>query len=247
MIDRLSFLGVLIAFLAIFGGNQLEGGRLETLLNGAAALIVFGGTIGAGLLQTAAEDMRRALHMARWVLRPPVVDFSGGIDKVVAWSLHARRQGLLGLEKQAEAENDEFLKKGLQLIADGSELDVVRNVMEVELNIREQRDLQAARFYEAMGGYAPTIGIIGAVLGLIQVMVNLSDPESLGQGIATAFVATIYGVGFANLILLPIASKLRTLVLKEYQYREMMLDGMLCIVQGQNPVAIRVKLDGYLH
>lgn len=246
MTDRLSILGVLVAIVAIFGGNYLEGGHLDTLLNGAAALIVFGGTIGAGLLQTAREDMVRAFHMVSWVFQPPEVDFRAGINKVVSWSLQARRQGLLGLEKQAEAEDDPFLRKGLQLIADGNELDVVRNVMEIELNIREQRDLQASKFYEAMGGYAPTIGIIGAVLGLIHVMTNLSQPDALGSGIATAFVATIYGVGFANLILLPIASKLRAIVFREYQYREMMLDGMLSIVQGQNPIAIRVKLDGYL-
>lgn len=246
MIDRLSLIGILVALLAIFGGNYLEGGRLDTLLNSAAALIVFGGTIGAGLLQTSSEDMRRALAMVKWIFHPPVIDFHAGIDKVVGWTLHARRLGLLGLEKQAEIENDEFLRKGLQMIADGNELEVVRNVMEIELNIREQRDLQATRFFESMGGYAPTIGIIGAVLGLIQVMVNLSEPDTLGNGIATAFVATIYGVGFANLILLPIASKLRTIILKEYQYREMMLDGMLSIAQGQNPIAIRVKLDGYL-
>lgn len=114
------------------------------------------------------------------------------------------------------------------------------------MHVREQRDLQAAKFYEAMGGYAPTIGIIGAVLGLIQVMSNLSEPDALGHGIATAFVATVYGVGFANLVLLPIASKLRAIIFREYQYREMMLDGMISIIQGQNPIAIRVKLDGYL-
>lgn len=246
MIDRLSLIGALIALLAIFGGNYLEGGQLDTLLNGAAAVIVFGGTLGAGFLQTAPADMYRALGMVSWVVQPPDINFRTGIEKVVGWSLHARRHGLLGLEKQAELEDDEFLSKGLQLIADGNELDTVRNVMEIEMNIREQRDLQATRFFESMGGYAPTIGIIGAVLGLIHVMTNLADPDSLGQGIATAFVATIYGVGFANLVLLPVASKLRTQVLNEYQYREMMLDGLLSIVQGHNPIAIRVKLDGYL-
>lgn len=127
MTDRLSFLGILIAIVAIFGGNYLEGGHLDTLLNAAAAIIVFGGTIGAGLLQTAREDMSRAFSMVKWVFYPPEVDFKQGIDQVVSWSLQARRLGLLGLEKQAETETDEFLKKGLQLIADGNELDVVRS------------------------------------------------------------------------------------------------------------------------
>ena len=118
--------------------------------------------------------------------------------------------------------------------------------MEVELNIREQRDLQAAKFYESMGGYAPTLGIIGAVMGLVHVMSNLSDPTALGSGIATAFVSTIYGVAVANLILLPVSSKLRAIVFSDYQYREMMLEGLLSISQGQNPVTLRVKLEGYL-
>lgn len=244
--DRLSLFGAAFALVAIFGGNLAEGGHMDTLLNGAAAVIVFGGTLGAGLLQTSSQDMQRALKMVGWVLDPPVVDFNQGIEKVVGWSMHSRRYGLLGLEKQADLENDAFLRKGLQLIADGGEPEVVREILEVELNVREQRDLQAAAFYESMGGYAPTIGIIGAVMGLIHVMTNLADPETLGAGIATAFVATIYGVGLANLFLLPLASKLKTIVASEYQYREMMLEGMLAIVQGHNPVAIRVKLEGYL-
>ncbi len=244
--DRLSLLGALFALIAIFGGNYIEGGHIDTLINGAAAVIVFGGTLGAGLLQTPVADMRRALSLSRWVFLPPELDFNQGIEKVVGWSMHARRYGLLGLEKQAESEEDEFLKKGLQLIADGGELDAIRDILEVELNIREQRDLQAARFFESMGGYAPTIGIIGAVMGLIHVMTNLAEPSALGSGIATAFVATIYGVAIANLFLLPVASKLRSVVLTGYQYREMMLEGLLAIAQGHNPIAIRVKLEGYL-
>ena len=244
--DRLSLVGVIFAVVAILGGNYLEGGHVSTLVNGAAAVIVFGGTLGAGLLQTPVTDMQRALKISRWVFQTPDFDFNQGIEKVVGWSMHSRRYGLLGLEKQADAEGDEFLKKGLQLIADGSELEVIRSVLEVELNVREQRDLQAAKFYESMGGYAPTVGIIGAVMGLIHVMTNLADPSALGSGIATAFVATIYGVAIANLILLPIASKLRSIVFTSYQYREMMLEGMLSIAQGHNPISIRVKLEGYL-
>ncbi len=244
--DRLSLFGILFALIAILGGNIAEGGALDTLYNGAAAVIVLGGTLGAGLLQTSMQDMRRALLLSRWVLQPPSIDFRQGIDKISEWGAQARRSGLLGLEKQAELENDQFLRKGLQLLADGGEPESVRSVLEVEMNIREQRDLQAARVFESMGGYAPTIGIIGAVMGLIQVMTNLADPESLGSGIATAFVATIYGVGLANLLLLPIANKLRSIVLMEYQYREMMVDGLLAIGQGQNPANIRLRLEGYL-
>ncbi|WP_210395717.1 flagellar motor protein [Motiliproteus sediminis] len=244
--DRLSLLGIVIGLAAIFGGNMLEGGHVDTLLNGAAAVIVFGGTLGAGLLQTSLVDVQRGLEILRWVVWPPRDDFYEGIDKVVGWSAHSRRFGLLGLEKMAETEHDDYLRKGLQLVSDGAELQQVRDILEVEMNVREQRDLQGAHFFEAMGGYAPTIGIIGAVLGLIHVMTNLADPSTLGAGIATAFVATVYGVGLANLILLPISSKLRGVVLRQYQYREMMLEGLLAVVEGQNPMAIRSRLEGYL-
>lgn len=244
--DRLSLLGVLLVLVAIFGGQWAEGGRLDTLLNGAAALIVFGGTLGAGLLQFSLPEARRALGMFGWVFLPPKLSFEQGIEKVVGWSLHARRFGLIGLEKQAEFDSDEFLQKGLQLIADGYEQEALRDLMEMELNIREQRDLQAARVYESMGGYAPTIGIVGAVIGLIHVMTNLNSPETLGSGIATAFVATVYGVGLANLALLPIAGKLKSIILQRYQYHEMMLEGFMSIAQGHNPLAIRVRLESYL-
>lgn len=244
--DRLSLLGVLLVLTAIFGGQLAEGGRLDTLLNGAAAIIVFGGTLGAGLLQASLPETRRALGMFGWIFKPPQFDFHQGSERLVSWSIHARRYGLVGLERQAELENDDFIRKGLLLIADGSEREQLRELLEMELNLREQRDLQAARVYESMGGYAPTIGIIGAVLGLIHVMANLSDPDTLGAGIATAFVATIYGVGLANLLLLPIAGKLRSLVHRRYQFHEMMLEGFLSIAQGHNPLAIRLRLESYL-
>lgn len=244
--DPLSLLGLLLAVVAIFGGSLLEGGSLEVLLNGPAALIVFGGTLGAGLLQSPPKDLRRALGMLPWITQPPSIDFQEGVDKIVAWSLQARRSGLLGLERQADLENDDFLRKGLQLLADSGEHNVLREALEVELNVREQRDLQAAKVFEGMGGYAPTIGIIGAVLGLIQVMSNLADPDNLGLGIATAFVATLYGVAIANLVLLPVAGKLRATVFETYHFREMMLEGMLAIAEGHSTVAIRSKLEGYL-
>ena len=244
--DRLSLFGILLVIVAIFGGQMVEGGSLDTLLNGSAALIVFGGTLGAGLLQFSLPEAQRALGMFGWVFSPPGLNFEHGIDKIVGWSMQARRYGLIGLEKQAELDSDAFLQKGLQLIADGTEKEAIRDLMLMELNIREQRDLQAARLYESMGGYAPTIGIIGAVMGLIHVMTNLSAPELLGSGIATAFVATIYGVGLANLVLLPISGRLKSIILQRYQYHEMMLEGFLSIAQGHNPLAIRMRLESYL-
>jgi chemotaxis protein MotA len=244
--DILSILGVVFGFAAIIGGNFLEGGSLSALINIPAAIIVFGGTLGAAMLQTPWIGLKLAASRLRWVFFPPPVAFNKGVDKVVRWAMAARRDGLLGLETIAEKEQDTFSRKGLQLLVDGSEPESIRNMMEVESLLLEQRDVDAAKFYESMGGYAPTIGIIGAVMGLIQVMGNLSDPSKLGSGIAVAFVATIYGVGVANLLLIPIASKLLNLARKESQFRDLIIEGIISIAEGESPRAIELKLNGFL-
>ena len=158
----------------------------------------------------------------------------------------ARKDGLLGLEAIADAELDPYAQKGLQLLVDGVETEDIRSIMEVDLYTQEDRDLNAAKFFECMGGYAPTIGIIGAVMGLIHVMGNLADPSQLGSGIAVAFVATIYGIGSANLLFLPIASKIKTMVIRQSRYREMLLEGILSIADGENPRSIELKLQGFM-
>ncbi|KZZ18955.1 flagellar motor protein, partial [Oleiphilus sp. HI0080] len=170
-----------------------------------------------------------------------------GIHKLLSWSIKARKEGLLGLEDVLSKERESFCKKGLQLLVDGSEPESIRSVLEVDMYSREQRDLDLAKVYDSMAGYSPTIGIIGAVLGLIQVMSNLADPSSLGAGIATAFVATIYGVGFANLFLLPVANKIRYQVERHVRYHEMLVDGLISIAEGENPRSLELKLKGYLH
>ncbi len=245
--DLLSLLGVIIGFAALIGGNFLEGGTLDSLLNGPAALIVLGGTIGASVLQTPKTTLKRALGLFTLVFKPQVALFHKGIQQVTGWARTARRDGLLGLEGLAEREKDLFARKGLRLLVDGSEPEVIRHVLENDLLVAEQRDLEAVGFYESMGGYAPTIGIIGAVIGLIHVMRHLADPAQLGPGIAVAFVATIYGVAFANLLLLPMANKLRACVREKSQYRELLIEGILAIAEGENPKAIEMKLSGYLH
>lgn len=245
--DMLSIIGVIIGFAALLGGNFLEGGSWQSLTNGPAALIVIGGTLGAAILQTPKLALQRALKLFSWIFWPPHQQFKTGIAKVVGWAVAARREGLLGLENIAEAEKDLFSRKGLRLLVDGSEPEVIRHVLETDLLVSEQRDIDAVHFYESMGGYAPTIGIIGAVMGLIHVMRHLTDPAELGPGIAVAFVATIYGVAFANLFLLPIASKLRQCVREKSQYRELMIEGIIAIADGENPKAIEMKLSGYLH
>lgn len=244
--DVLSLIGIIMAFVAIIGGNYLEGGHLGALVNGPAALIVVGGTVGAALLQSPVSAFKRAMQTLVWIIFPPRIDMAAGIDQVVNWSLTARKEGLLGLESVADAEPDSYSHKGLQLLVDGAEPEAIRSVLEVDYMTRESRDIEAAKVFESMGGYAPTIGIIGAVMGLIHVMGNLADPAQLGSGIAVAFVATIYGVASANLLLLPIASKLKAIALRQSLYREMMLEGILSIAEGENPRSIELKLQGFV-
>jgi len=244
--DYLSFIGVAIAFAAILGGNWLEGGHLEMLANGPAMIIVLGGTIGAVLLQTPLELFLRTMRMLGRVFVPPSYGLEDTVLKLVEWSKVARKDGLLGLEAIVQNEGDVFVRKGMQLLVDGNEPEEIRHTLEVELDSRERFDLQASKVLEAMGGYSPTIGIIGAVMGLIHVMQNLSDPSKLGSGIATAFVATIYGVGLANLFLLPMANKLKAYVLQESHYRELIIEGLVAISEGENPRQIETRLQGFL-
>jgi chemotaxis protein MotA len=244
--DALSLIGIVLALVAIIGGNYIEGGHIGALLNGPAALIVVGGTLGASFLQTPMGVLKRALVVARWIFFPPSIDLPGGVDRVVNWSMTARKEGLLGLEPIADAEPDPYARKGLQLLVDGAEPEAIRSILEVDMLTQEDRDIQAAKVFESAGGYAPTIGIIGAVMGLIHVMGNLADPAQLGSGIAVAFVATIYGVSFANLLLLPISNKLRSVAMRQSRYRELILEGILSIAEGENPRSIELKLQGFM-
>lgn len=246
-LDLLSVIGVIIGFAAILGGNFMEGGTLSALLNLPAFLIVFGGTIGAASLQVPMPTLKKAVNCLRSIFIAHDVPFAEGIKRVVRWAMTARKEGLLGLESVADSEKELFARKGLQLLVDGNEPEAIRKVLEMDSYLREMRDMDAAKFYESMGGYSPTIGIIGAVMGLIHVMGNLADPSQLGAGIAVAFVATIYGVAFANLFLLPIAGKLRQRAKLEGQYRDMMIEGLISIAEGENPKSIELKLTGFLH
>lgn len=245
--DILTLLGLILGFGAVLGGQYLEGGSAATLVNGPAALIVLGGTMGAVMLQSPLLTFVRSIRLFGWVFRAPRLHSDEAIEKIISWSNIARKEGLLGLEAVAESETDAFARKGLQLLVDGSEPEVMRNILEVEVDTREHHDLQAAKVFEAMGGFSPTIGIIGAVMGLIQVMNNLSDPSKLGHGIAVAFVATIYGVGLANLLFIPIANKLKSTVVSQSQFRYMIIEGIVSIAEGENPRNIETKLQGFLH
>jgi chemotaxis protein MotA len=245
--DILTFIGLVLGFGAILGGQYLEGGSASALINPPAFLIVMGGTMGATMLQSPLSTFMRGLRMIVWSIRPPRLAADEAIEKIIQWSNIARKEGLLGLESVSETEADPFARKGLQLLVDGSEPQVMRGILEVEVDSKESADLAGSKVFESMGGYSPTIGIIGAVMGLIQVMNNLSDPSKLGHGIAVAFVATIYGVGLANLLFIPLANKLRSVVHAQTQHRMMIIEGIVSIAEGENPRNIETKLQGFLH
>jgi chemotaxis protein MotA len=244
--DFLSIVGLLLAVLAIMLGAILKGAGLHALVSAAAFMIVIVGTVAAICVQTPLNVMRRALTMFPWILRPPQHDPAKLIRKIVEWSNIARRQGLLGLESMIDYESDPFLRKGLQLVVDGSEPDTIRSTLEVDIHAREAADTRAAKVFEGMGVYSPTLGIIGAVLGLMAVMQNLDDPSKLGHGIAAAFTATVYGIGAANLFFLPVANKLKVVVQARSHLNEMQVEGLIGIAQGENPRIIEGKLLGFM-
>ncbi len=245
--DRLSVIGTVLALVALIGGSVLKGAGLSGLWSPAAFVIVIVGTLAAILLQTSLPTFMRAMKMIAWVFKPPAHDHNAVIAQIVEWSTTARKQGLLGLEAQVAQQSDRFLAKGLQMVVDGVEPEAIRQMLEIELHGQSARDLAAAKVFEGMGIYAPTLGIVGAVLGLMAVMKNLADPSKLGHGIAAAFTATIYGIGSANLALLPIGNKLKTLVNAQTIEREMIVEGLIAIAQGENPRNIEARLSGYVH
>jgi chemotaxis protein MotA len=243
--DRTSLIGLLLGLMAIVLGQVLEGGHIASLVQPTAFLIVIGGTLGAVMLQSPLPTFLLGARMARWVIYPPRVVPAQLIRQVVEWSLVARKEGLLALEGRIASQNDPFVRRGLQLLVDGAEPENLREVLEVEIGTYEAQMKLAAKIWESAGGYAPTIGILGAVMGLIHVMENLSDPAKLGSGIAVAFVATIYGVGSANLIFLPVAKKLLASVQQLVNVHEMYVDGLVGIANGDNPRIIESRLQGY--
>lgn len=244
--DLVSIFGILLAFTAIIGGQVLEGGHVGSLLQLTAFIIVLGGTTGAIMLQSSPKIFFEGMRLAKWIIWPPKAVPQLLIEQVLVWSSIARKGGLLALESQLDQLQDAFTKKGLQMLVDGAEPEKIRVALEVEISTYEKHHLDASKVWQAAGGYAPTIGILGAVLGLIHVMENLSDPAKLGGGIAVAFVATVYGVGSANLFFLPMSGKLKYLIEQEVVMREMLIEGLVSIANGENPRVIESKLQGYI-
>ncbi|MGC8503880.1 MAG: flagellar motor protein [Acidithiobacillus sp.] len=243
--DILTIAGLLLGLGGILLGQMLEGGKVASILQLTAFIIVIGGTTGAVMIQYTMPIFIKALKMLPWMIFPPRTAPQPIVEKILEWSNTARKNGLLALEGLVDSIADPFLQKGLQMLVDGTEPEKIRATLEVELLAREELDRQAAKVFESAGGYAPTIGILGAVLGLIHVMENLADPAKLGAGIATAFVATIYGVGSANLLFLPISNKLKGVVHEQSYLREMIIEGLVAIAEGENPKIIESRLQSF--
>jgi len=241
-----SICGLILAVGGILGGLILDGGKVNDIKQITAAMIVFGGTIGAVMVTTPLQILMGATRKLGSVFFERSQPVAETVESIIGYATQARRQGIVSLEQEASKIEDPFLRKALNLAVDGMEMSQIRSVMELEIDLIEQRGEAEAKAYEVAGGYSPTIGIIGAVLGLMQVMKNLANIDEVGRGIAAAFVATVYGVAAANLFFLPAGGKLKARVHAEVQLRELMLLGVLAIVEGLNPKLIRTKLDAYI-
>lgn len=243
--DIASFAGVLLGLGGIVGGLLLEGGKLSDITQLTGAIIVFGGTFGAVMITTPMSVLLSAIGRLKLVFFQPKYSTTAVIDEIIDYGNRARKNGIVSLENDVEGIDDPFFHKALSLGVDGTDLEAIRKIMEVEVEMEEERGLAAAKVFEAAGGYSPTIGIIGAVLGLIQVMKNLGDIDLVGHGIAVAFVATVYGVASANLFFLPAAAKIKARVEDATRMRELVLEGVCSIVQGLHPKVIERKLEAW--
>jgi len=244
--DRASVIGLVIGLAALVGGNLLEGGKIDSILQPTAALVVFGGTFGATLLSFPARDIARAVAAVGRVFHEKRPDAEDLIRDLIRYAHLARRNGFIALEPEVPRHGNAYLRRALGLAIDGMLPKFLIETMERENLTYEDEERRTAKVFETAGGFAPTIGIIGAVLGLIHVMENLSDPSKLGAGIAVSFVATIYGVGSANLLFLPMARKLINLVNRELALREMILDGVVGIQAGTHPHYLEEKLRAFV-
>jgi chemotaxis protein MotA len=244
--DIVAFFGLIIGIGAIVAGNIIEGGTTAHLIQAAAAMIVFGGTAGATMLSYPLKDLRTAIASLRMVfsreVRNPILIIEDSVNILI----QARRMGLIALQPQIMQIENAFLRKGLNLVVDGMPPKMIRDILDQEIATYETKMRRAAKVFESAGGYAPTIGILGAVLGLIQVMSNVAEPSKIGAGISVAFVATIYGVGSANLVLLPIAKRIISRMNKDIYMMDLVVEGVLGVESGINPFFLRAKLNAFL-
>jgi chemotaxis protein MotA len=244
--DIATILGLVLAFGSIIGGQILEGGHIGSIMQLTAFIIVMGGTFGAICVQNPLSVVIKAFSSLSLAITGPHIDNKGTIKLILDLANVSRKQGLLALEGKLKDIKDPFMKKGIQLIVDGTDPKAVHEILEIEVEHHEEQGVHAAKVWEAAGGYAPTVGIIGAVLGLIHVMENLADPSKLGGGIAVAFVATVYGVGAANLFFLPLANKIKFKLKEEAGSRNVIIMGLVGLAQGENPRLLQEKLESVL-
>lgn len=240
-----SLAGLALALIGVVAGMTLEGGHVSSLIQPAAFVIVVVGTLGAVLLQNGFRNCMRGIQMAGHAFRPPENTLHATAHSMSVWSSTARREGLLSLDRYMNTVSDPFIEKGLRLVVDGIEPTKLRAILDCEISAYEMDQRQAVKVWESAGGYAPTVGILGAVLGLIHVMENLSDPSRLGSGIAVAFVATVYGVGLANLVFLPIGNKLKAMVAHQVLQRDMLADAFAGIAAGESPRVLYERMMIY--
>jgi chemotaxis protein MotA len=245
-LDLATILGLALAVGGILGGLILEKGNIRDVAQVTAAMIVLGGTAGAVLVTTPISVMKSALPQLKLIFFEPPQNQAKLIDDLIAYATKARKNGIVSLESDAYAIKDPFFQKALHLAIDGTDFEELKSMIELDIDLAEHHAEESAAILEAGGGYAPTIGIIGAVLGLIQVMKNLTQIEEVGHGIAVAFVATVYGVGVANILLLPAAAKVKNRARADRLTRELTLLGVLGILEGMNPKMLRNKLNSYL-
>ncbi len=244
--DIFAVIGLFFGITMILIGQAMEGGNIGQLLQITAAFIVLGGTTGAVLLSFPPKTLLSAIKILKDVFLPPKTDFNALITEIGGFATKARKEGIISLEKEANNASDPLLTLGLGAVADGTDPTLVREMLENQIEQFENHINGAAKVFESFGGYSPTLGIIGAVMGLIQVMQNLSDPSKLGAGIAVAFVATIYGLFAANLVMIPISTRIKFIFQDVMLYKNMILEGVLSIQAGESPVLIERKLRSFI-
>lgn len=244
--SKLGLLGFVVTLSSILVAQLYHNAPISGLFDLSAFLIVFGGTSGAILVQTSPNQLKQALIQLRYLFAQPNYSMSEQVKLLKHWSVLSRQEGLLSLEKENSENLDKFTQLGLAMIADGCNEGVLQDILQQEMQLEMEESERSAQVYEAMGGYSPTIGIIGAVLGLIQALTYLDQPDLLGQGIAVAFVATIYGVAFANFVFLPIANKIRVNYQHKALFQEMSTVGFIAIAYGENSLLLERRLHGYL-
>jgi len=245
-VDLTTLLGITFGAASLLIAFLMEGGHIGQLISPTALLIVFGGTFGATAASFSWSQLKQVGPALRALLFHRVPDEATVIHQIVAMADKARREGLLSLEKQLDEVQDPFMRKGLQLVVDGTEPETVRGILEIEMYSLNERHRVAQEIFESAGGYAPTMGIIGTVLGLIHVLSSLTTPEHLGPAIALAFTATLWGVSSANVLWFPIGTRLKNISRKEAQVRELMLEGILALQAGNNPIMITERLTAFL-